>query len=489
MQACWQMTDWHAALFQGGLAGRIRALSAPVIIGCAAYATSMNRYVAGGGKELKMVRRVVVTGMGTVTPHSDQVDQLFAKLCAGESAVRRISLFDPSSVPCQIAAEVRYEVGGPDAIGPYDLRPRAMRFAHGAASRALADAGLSAPPPDDFASRSRRAVQLAVGVGSTAMEALGPITLGSWGLPDSGDSRDLPDFRRAASKAHETTALLDEWFIDQAAPALGMLFGADTICTAASACASGSHSILDAAHQIRLNHSDVVLCGGVCTPITRSMMPGFAMLSALTSRNEDPAAASRPFDLDRDGFIMAEGASMLVLEDLDHATARGAHIYAEILGVGIATDSYRLTDPEPTGRGMAASMRRALADARLSTADVDYINAHGTSTKLNDAAETLAVKTAFGDDAKKVPVSSSKSMFGHLIHAAGVTEAIICIKSIAEGVVTPTINQETSDPSCDLDYVPNVARDHKVKVALNNSFGFGGQNVSVVLGEMNGGRP
>ncbi len=435
-----------------------------------------------------MTRRVVVTGMGTVTPHSDQVDQLFAKLCAGESAVRRISLFDPSSVPCQVAAEVRYEVGGPDAIGPYDLRPRAMRFAHGAASRALADASLSAPDPEDFAARSRRAVQLAVGVGSTAMEALGPITLSTWGLPDSGEPRDLPNFRRAAAKAHETTARLDEWFIDQAAPALGMLFGADTICTAASACASGSHSILDAAHQIRLDHSDLVLCGGVCTPITRSMMPGFAMLSALTSRNDDPAAASRPFDLDRDGFIMAEGASMLVLEELEHAKARGAHIYAEILGVGIATDSYRLTDPEPTGRGMASSMRGALADAGLAPEDVDYINAHGTSTKLNDAAETLAVKSAFGDYAKKVPVSSSKSMFGHLIHAAGVTEAIICIKSIGAGVITPTINQETSDPTCDLDYVPNEARDHKVRVALNNSFGFGGQNVSVVLGELNGGR-
>ena len=435
-----------------------------------------------------MTRRVVVTGMGTVTPHSDRVDELFAKLCAGESAVRRISLFDPSSVPCQIAAEVRYDVGGPDAIGPYDLRPRAMRFAHGAALRALDDAGLSAPDPDDFATRSRRAVQLAVGVGSTAMEALGAVTLSTWGGPDSGQPRDLPSFRRAAARDYATTAQLDEWFTFQAAPALGVLFGADSICTAASACASGSHSILDAAHQIRLDHSDMVLCGGVCTPITRSMMPGFAMLSALTSRNDDPAAASRPFDLDRDGFIMAEGASMLVLEELEHAKARGAQIYAEILGLGIATDSYRLTDPEPTGRGMAASMRGALADAGMGPEDVDYINAHGTSTSLNDAAETLAVKAAFGEHAMRIPMSSSKSMFGHLIHAAGVTEAIVCIKSIGAGVITPTINQHTPDPNCDLDYVPNVARDHTVKVALNNSFGFGGQNVSVLIGAWDGGR-
>jgi len=434
-----------------------------------------------------MTRRVVVTGMGTVTPHADQVDVLFEKLCAGESAVRRITLFDPSGVPCQIAAEVRYPVTGPDSIGPYDLRPRAMRFAHGAASRAMDDAGLSAPDEDDYQARSRRAVQLAVGVGSTAMEALGPITLSTWGSPESTEARDLPAFRRAAAMDHDTTAQLDEWFIDQAAPALGTLFGADSICTAASACASGSHSLMDATHQIRLGHADMVLCGGVCTPITRSMMPGFSMLSALTSRNDDPAGASRPFDLERDGFIMAEGASMLVLEELQHARARGAHIHAEVLGVGIATDSYRLTDPEPTGRGMAASMRTALADAGLGVADVDYINAHGTSTKLNDAAETVALKTVFGDRVYGVPVSSSKSMFGHLIHAAGVTEAIVCIKSIAAGVITPTINQHTTDPDCDLDYVPNVAREHRVRVALNNSFGFGGQNVSVLLGDPSGG--
>jgi len=434
-----------------------------------------------------MTRRVVVTGMGTVTPHADEVDVLFAKLCAGESAVRRISLFDPSSVPCQVAAEVCYPVSGPDSIGPYDLRPRAMRFAYGASSRALRDAGLSTPSEDDFATRSRRAVQLAVGVGSTAMEALGPITLSTWGSPESVEKRDLPAFRRAAAQDRETTALLDEWFIDQAAPALGMLFGADRVCTAASACASGSHSILDATHQLRLGHADLVLCGGVCTPITRSMMPGFAMLSALTSRNDDPAAASRPFDLERDGFIMAEGSSMLVLEELEHARARDARIYAEVLGVGIATDSYRLTDPEPTGRGMAASMRAALADAQLGTEAVDYVNAHGTSTKLNDAAETAALKAVFAERAYEVPVSSSKSMFGHLIHAAGVTEAIVCIKSIGSGVITPTINQHNSDPDCDLDYVPNTARDHKVRVALNNSFGFGGQNVSVLLGDLDGG--
>jgi 3-oxoacyl-[acyl-carrier-protein] synthase II len=418
--------------------------------------------------------------MGTVTPHSDDVDELFRQLCEGISAVGRIRQFDPASIPCQVAAEVTYEVAGPDRIGPYDLRPRAMRFAVAAAERALASAGLEAS--DDEAVRDRRGVHLAVGVGSTAIEALGPITLRAWGGPDGDSKRPMPAFRAEAERDPELCLILDDWFVDNAAPALGLLLGASRTATAASACASGSQAILDAVAAIRLSRADVMLCGGVCTPITRSMMPGFAMLSALTARNDDPAGASRPFDAGRDGFIMAEGASLLVLEELEHARARGAEIFGEILGMGIATDSYRLTDPEPTGRGMAESMRRALRDASLAPSDVDYVNAHGTSTKLNDAAETKAVKTAFGDCARTLPISSSKSMFGHLIHAAGTTEAIVCLQTLRHGVITPTINQEEADPDCDLDYVPNVARDATVRIAMSNSFGFGGQNVSLLLG-------
>ena len=216
------------------------------------------------------------------------------------------------------------------------------------------------------------------------------------------------------------------------------------------------------------------------------MMPGFSLLSALTT-NLDPKAASRPFDLNRDGFIMAEGASLLVLEDEDHARARGARIHGEVLGIGIATDAHALTAPLADGRGMAAAMRSALLDAGRSPADVAYVNAHGTSTALNDAAETLAIKKALGEGiAKKTPVSSSKSMFGHLIHAAGVTEAIVCLQAIKRGVVPPTINYETPDPKCDLDYVPNEARELPVTTALNNSFGFGGQNLSILLGGYTG---
>lgn len=432
-----------------------------------------------------MVRRVVVAGMGTVVPHADDVASLFGQLSEGISAVKRIESFDPSGLPSQVAAEVRYDVTGPSEVGPYDLSPRAMKFATAAAQRALASAGIEAS--DDPAVRSRRAVHISVGVGSTAMEALGPVTLKTWGVPGGDDPRDMAAFRRAAALDRGRSRVLEDWFVDQAAPALAHMMGADRVATAASACASGSHTLLDAVNLIRLGRADQVLAGGVCTPVTRSMMPGFAMLSALTTaRNDDPAAASRPFDADRDGFIMAEGCSLLVLEELSSARARGATIYGEILGVGIATDSYRLTDPEPTGRGMAAAMTGALRDAGLGPEVVDYVNAHGTSTKLNDAAETKAMKKALGAHAASTPVSSSKSMFGHLIHAAGCTEAIICLESIRQGILTPTINQETSDPDCDLDYIPNEAREADVRVALNNSFGFGGQNVSVLFGRYDG---
>ena len=433
-----------------------------------------------------MRRRAVVTGMGTVTPHADDVDRLFDQLCAGVSAVRTLRCFDPSSVPSQVAAEVLYELDVPESCGPWGLRSRAMRFAYAAGERALAHAALPALPDDDHAARARRAVHLAVGVGSTAMEALGPATLAAWGIAEGRGGGDAAEFRAAAAETPDDAAVLEEWFVDQAAPLLGSMFGAASVTTAASACASGSHAVLDAVNRIRLGQSDAVLTGGVCTPITRSMMPGFALLSALTTNNDPPEAASRPFDAGRSGFIMAEGCSLLVLEELEHAIARGATIHGEVLGVGIATDSYRLTDPEPGGRGMGQAMRHALEDAGLQPSDVQYVNAHGTSTKMNDAAETLAMKNVFGGRDAVPPVSSSKSMFGHLIHAAGVTEAIVCLMSIAQGRVHPTINQSEPDPDCDLDYVPNVARNLDVRVAMNNSFGFGGQNVSLLLGAYEG---
>lgn len=434
------------------------------------------------------MRRVVVTGMGTVTPHADSPDRLFAALAEGRSAVDWITLFDPIHHPTRIAAEVRYPVPGPDRVGPYDATDRTTRFAVRAASLAMADAGLDRAEPGSQA-HDRRAVHLTVGVGSTAMELLGPATLHAWGPPAAGAPRELASLRSRLAAHPEEAEGLDTWFCEHTAPALGHVFGAGRVNTAASACASGSHAIVDAATLLRLGKADTVLCGGVCTPITRAMIPGFSMLSALSTRSDDPTKASRPFDAGRDGFVMAEGCSLLVLEGLDTALARGARIHGELLGIGIASDSYRLTDPEPSGRGMAAAMRGALRDAGRRPEDVDYINAHGTSTKLNDAAESRAIKTVFGERARQVPVSSCKSMFGHLIHAAGVTEAIVCIETMARSILTPTINQDEPDPDCDLDYVPNVARQAAVRLALNNSFGFGGQNVSILLAPWDGSRP
>ena len=427
-------------------------------------------------------RRVVVTGWGTVTPHADDVDRLFDQVSEGVCAIDTITQFDPSHLPSTVAAEVKYDVDAPATVGPYPSTSGTMRCAVRAALWALADAGLETPADDDWRTRSRRAVQLSTGVGSTAMEAYGPTTLRAWGAPPDRAVRkpDMQAFRSLAVN-DPASRTLEEWFCDFAAPALGVLFGADRIATAASACASGSHSLFDAVNTIRSGRADVVLTGGVCTPITRSMMPGFALLSALTT-NQDPTTAARPFDADRDGFIMAEGASLLVLEDEAHARARGARIHGEILGVGIATDAHALTAPLATGRGMADAMKAALADASRTPADVSYVNAHGTSTPLNDAAETLAIKKALGEDvARRTPVSSTKSMFGHLIHAAGVTEALVCLQAIRRDVAPPTINFHTRDPKCDLDYVPNEAREVPVTTALNNSFGFGGQNVSVLL--------
>jgi 3-oxoacyl-[acyl-carrier-protein] synthase II len=434
-----------------------------------------------------MRTRVVVTGMGTVTPHSDDVDVLFEKLCRGESAVDRITLFDPVDHPTQVAAEVRYPLPGPDRVGPYPAADRTTRFAVRAASLAITSSRLPRLAEDDHRARRRRLVHLTVGVGSTAMEALGPATLAAWGGPET-TARPLPALRAAAGRDHEGARALSEWFCDDTAPALGVLFDAGRVATAASACASGSHAVWDAVMMLRRGDVDVALCGGVCTPITRAMMPGFSILSALTTNNADPKGASRPFDRGRDGFVMAEGCSLLVLETLDHALARDARILGEVLGVGIASDSYRLTDPEPEGRGMAAAMRGALDDAGLRADDVDYINAHGTSTKLNDAAETRAIKVVLGERAHRVPVSSCKSMFGHLIHAAGTTEAIACFQAIRRGIIPPTINLHDPDPDCDLDYVPHVAREQRVRIALNNSFGFGGQNVSLALSAWDGRR-
>ena len=251
-----------------------------------------------------------------------------------------------------------------------------------------------------------------------------------------------------------------------------------------TACAASSQALGEATEIIRRGDADVMLSGGTHSMIHPFGVTGFNLLTALSTRNDAPQQASRPFDRDRDGFVLGEGAAMLVLEDYEHAKARGAQIYGEVKGYGSTADAFRITDTHPEGRGAIGCIKMAIEDAGVGLRDVDYINAHGTATTVNDKVESLAVREVFGDLAYKVPMSSTKSMMGHLIAAAGATEAIICLKAISEGVLPPTINYETPDPACDLDYVPNEAREAKCDVALTNSFGFGGQNISLVLGRV-----
>ena len=420
--------------------------------------------------------RVVVTGLGVVVPHGDDIEQVYADVARGKNICGRITKFDPTGFLCQIGSEVRYEVDSPDSVGPYRVHNEALRFTAGAARSALRYAGLEAATGDAM---DRRTVVLSTGVGPANINFLGPIALRVHGPDADPYKADLSPFYAQAPHEPEAEGL-DDFHLDTAAPIAAVLAGAAHVYNTASACASGSHAVADGAALIRRGEADVALVGGICTPVTRVLVPGFAMLQALSTRNDDPEHASRPFDLGRDGFVMGEGAGMLVLESEEHAQARGARILAEVAGWGYSCDSYRLTDPEPGGVGMALCMARALQQAGIGPEDVDHVNAHGTSTPLNDAAETLAIKKALGAHAYKIPVSSNKSMFGHLIHAAGALEGCLSVKTILEGIVPPTINYETPDPKCDLDYVPNEGREQRIDVILKNSFGFGGMNVSLV---------
>jgi len=420
--------------------------------------------------------KVVVTGLGAVVPHGDDIDKVYERVIRGENECGRITRFDPTGYACQIGSEVRYEVEAPPEVGPYSVHNQALKFTAGAADRAIRYAGLEAATGEAM---DRRSIVLSTGVGPANIDFLGPIALRIHGPNSDPYKSDLEAFYDQAPAQSEAQGL-DEFHLDTAAPLCAVQLGAAHVYNTASACASGSHAVADAAAMIARGESDVVLAGGVCTPVTRVLVPGFAMLQALSTRNDDPAHASRPFDGGRDGFVMGEGASVLVLESEDHAKARGATILAEVAGWGYSCDSYRLTDPHPEGVGMALCMTRAMDRAGLGPEAIDHVNAHGTSTPYNDAAETLAIKKALGDRAYNVPVSSNKSMFGHLIHAAGALEGCLAVKTILGGVIPPTINYETPDPDCDLDYVPNDGREAQVNTILKNSFGFGGMNVSVV---------
>jgi 3-oxoacyl-[acyl-carrier-protein] synthase II len=407
-------------------------------------------------------RRVVVTGVGLVTPLGTGTERNWEGLATGRSGVRAITRFDASVLPARVAGEV--PDFDPDRFIERKERKKMdlfIQYAVAAAQMAVEEAGLAIPlvRPDR--------VGVIVGVGIGGLESL-----------------EAAYHHFAAQDVRRVSPFFIPKLIPNMAPGhIAMRFGArGPNYATTSACASGAHAIGDAVLHIRDGRQDVVLAGGAEAPICLLGVGGFTAMRALaTGWNEEPARASRPFDRRREGFVVAEGAGMLVLEALDHAQARGVPILAEVIGFGATCDAYHMTQPSPGGEGAAECMAQALADAGIGLEAVGYVNAHGTGTPYNDEAETAAIKRVFGEYAARLPVSSTKSMTGHLLGAAGAVEAIYAILAIARGVVPPTINLDDPDPACDLDYVPHRAREATVDVALSNSFGFGGTNVCLAV--------
>lgn len=428
-----------------------------------------------------MKRRVVVTGLGAVTPLGNDVSTMWQSQLQCRNGVGPITHFDASKFPTKFAAEVRgydfeNQVENPARFADAG---RNVRFAIGAARQAVQDSGIHDSPGFNPA---RFGVYLGAGEGqqnffqfmSLVSEAYREGRIDLQNFTESFISRMNPRYELEL-EPNMPAAHLSSLFNAQG-PNLNCL----------TACAASSQAIGEATEIIRRGEAEMMLSGGAHSMIHPFGVTGFNLLTALSERNESPLTASRPFDLNRDGFVLGEGAGMLLLEELEHAKARGARIYGEILGYGSTADAYRITDIHPEGRGAVACIRMALQDAELNPDEIGYVNAHGTSTRVNDQVETMAVKGGLGEHAWKTPVSSIKSMMGHLIAAAGAVEAITCLLAIRDGVLPPTINYETPDPECDLDYIPNQPRETRIKAALSNSFGFGGQNVALILGGFTG---
>ncbi len=422
-----------------------------------------------------MRRRVVVTGIGCVTPLGTQIETVWRRLLGGESGIGYISLFDASNFPTRISAEVRdwdlTEVG--EDLERWKYQGRHTHFAIGAAKKAMADSGLENGRIDPL----RFGVYAGSGEGQQDFQRFVQMMLAAM---DDGELNLAKFTKTGLEILHPLVELEQE--PNMPAGHLASLVGAQgPNANCLTACAASSQAIGEAVEIIRRGEADVMLSGGTHTMIHPFGVTGFNLLTALSTYNEEPQKASRPFDRNRDGFVLGEGAGMVVLEELEQAKARGAHIYGEMCGYGSTADAFRITDTHPEGRGAISCIKMALDDAKVTTDQIAYINAHGTSTSVNDRVETLAVKRVFGERAYKIPVSSTKSMMGHLIAAAGATEVIFCLLAIRDNVVPPTTNYETPDPACDLDYVPNVCREVPCNTVLTNSFGFGGQNISLVI--------
>jgi 3-oxoacyl-[acyl-carrier-protein] synthase II len=411
-------------------------------------------------------RRVVVTGLGLVTPLGIGVQETWDALIEGKSGVGRITQFDCSSYPVQIAAEVK-NFDPSQYIEPKELKKmdRFIHFAIAASDMAMKDSGLKIT--------KENADRVGVIIGS-GMGGLPMIEHYHKTLLEKGHRRISPFF-------------IPMIIINLAAGQVSIRYGAkgpnSSPCTA---CATGSHSIGDAFRIIQYGMADAMIAGGTEAVITPMGVAGFAAMKALSTRNNEPERASRPFDIDRDGFVMGEGAGIVILEELNHALRRGARIYAEVIGYGMSGDAYHITSPAPEGEGAARCMEAALKDAGIRPEEVNYINAHGTSTKYGDELETMAIKKVFGEHAYRLSVSSTKSMTGHLLGAAGGVEAVITALSIYHNIVPPTINLEKPDPACDLDYVPNKAKKMEVNCAISNSFGFGGTNACLIFRKFTG---
>lgn len=421
--------------------------------------------------------RVVITGMGWITPMGHDLETVWKRLLAGDSGIAATSLFDASTFPTRISAEVKgFELSEHVA----DLRKhpgvgRNTAFALAACQQAWRMAGLEVEKLD----LDRVGIYLGSGEGELDMEALTYSTLGAW-----QDGTSQLDFVKWAGLIQEKMQAMRELEQEPNMPLshLALMTGArGPAMNCLTACAASTQAIGEATEILRRGDADVMIGGGAHSMIHPFGVTGFNRLTALSTANENPPRASRPFDANRGGFVLGEGAGMVILETLEHAQKRGAKILAEIVGYGSTADAFRITDQDPDGRGAVLAMTEALADAGLTAADIQYINAHGTGTKENDGNETSAIRQVFGERAKDVPVSSIKSMMGHLIAAAGAVEMITCVLAIRDNVLPPTMNLDTPDPDCDLDYVPNKARQAKVDVALSNSFGFGGQNDTIIV--------
>jgi 3-oxoacyl-[acyl-carrier-protein] synthase II len=410
-------------------------------------------------------RRVVVTGLGTVTPIGNTASEFWTNALAGKSGADHITRFDASGHDVKFAAELKGF--DPTAFGEKKEMKKMDRFTQygiAAAQMAVQDSGLDVP-----AIGKRTGVVIGSGIGGIeTLEDQHTVMM------EKGAKRISPFF-------------IPMMIINMLTGLVSMRFGAKgPTNSTVTACASGANAIGDAFRIIQIGDADVMITGGAEAPVSPISVGGFASMRALSTRNEDPQRASRPFDADRDGFVIGEGAGIIVLEEREHALARGAKIYCEMAGYGYTADAYHMTAPDPEGQGAVRSMEGALRDAGVSPSDVDYINAHGTSTPLNDRFETMAIKKVFGDHSSRLAISSTKSMTGHLLGAAGGIEFVILALAHHQGKIPPTINYETPDPECDLDYVPNTPRELDVEVAISNSFGFGGHNVTLATKKHDG---